>query len=201
MIDLSHASENTAEAVLDVSVAPVAFTHSSTYDDNLLSCPQAKLQLFRSHYCPSPRNVSDSCLDKLKKNNGIIMISFVPALTHAEPANADISHVVNHIEYVAQKVGYDHIGIGTDFDGMEKSVSGLEDVSKFPDLLASMLSRGICRENIEKVIGLNIIRVLKDVERLSNEELEDLPALEDTIQQLWNDDIRAYVRQVYPDAV
>ena len=128
------------------------------------------------------------------------MISFVPALTHPEPVEADISYVVKHVEYVAQKVGYDHIGIGTDFDGMEKSVGGLEDISKFPDLVTLMLSRGISRANVEKIIGLNIIRVLKDVERVSKEEHEDLPVMEDKIKQLWSDGIRSYVRQVYPDA-
>jgi membrane dipeptidase len=157
------------------------------------------LQLPRSRLCQSPRNVSDACLDKLKQNKGIIMISFIPALTQAEASRADINHVVDHIEYVARRIGFDHIGIGTDFDGMERSVGGLEDVSKFPDLVALMLSRGINRGDVEKVIGHNVIRVLRDVERVAEERDAKLPVLEDKVEQLWDDNIRAYVRRVYPD--
>lgn len=128
------------------------------------------------------------------------MVSFIPALTHHDPAKAEIAHVVDHIEYVGQKIGYDYIGIGTDFDGMAKSVHGLDDVSKFPNLVASMLSRGISRADIEKVIGLNIVRVLKDVEVVSMEKSKGLPVLEDNVKQLWNEDIRSYIRRVYPAA-
>ncbi|KAF4636600.1 hypothetical protein G7Y89_g1494 [Cudoniella acicularis] len=189
-IDLSHTSAQTAEQVLDLSSAPVAFTHSST-----------------DAACPNPRNVTDVCLDKLQKNNGIIMISFIPGLTHSKPEEASIQHVVDHILYVASRIGFDHIGIGTDFDGMEKGVQGLEDVSKFPDLVALLLEKGVEKDNVQKIVGLNVIRVLKDVENFALQERnknvagesEALPLLEDDIKQLWNDGIRSYVRQVYPD--
>lgn len=126
------------------------------------------------------------------------MISFTPALTDSSVPNANMNHVVDHIEYAANRIGYDHVGIGTDFDGMEKSVQGLEDVSKFPDLVELMLTRGISRANVEKVIGLNIIRVLKEVETVAGMR-KQLPSVEDRVKQLWSDEIRGYVRQVYPD--
>jgi membrane dipeptidase len=84
-----------------------------------------------------------------------LLISFVPAMTHIDPSEATIEHVVDHIEYAASLVSYNNVGIGTDFDGMEKSVVGLEDVTRFLDLVRLMLKRGISRENIERVIGLN----------------------------------------------
>jgi membrane dipeptidase len=154
----------------------------------------------RRSLCESTRNVSDTCLEKLKTNKGIIMISLIPALTHQDPAKAEIAHVVDHIEYVGQKIGYDHVGIGTDFDGMATSVNDLEDVSKFPNLVAAMVSRGISRTDVEKVIGLNIIRVLNAVETVSMEKSKSLPVMEDSVKQLWSNDIRSYVRQLYPEA-
>ncbi|KAF2201390.1 hypothetical protein GQ43DRAFT_415931 [Delitschia confertaspora ATCC 74209] len=181
LIDLSHSSDTTADDVFETSIAPVAFTHSSTY-----------------HLCPCPRNVTDNTLEKLKLNRGIIMISFVPAMTDCNASRASIAHVVDHIEYVAARIGYDHIGIGTDYDGMEKSVNGLEHVGRYPDLVARMLERGITRGNIEKIIGLNVIRVMGEVETVAETQRATAPVLEDSVKQLWNDDIRAYVRKVYP---
>jgi membrane dipeptidase len=128
------------------------------------------------------------------------MISLIPALTHQDPAKAEIGHVVDHIEYVGQKIGYDHVGIGTDFDGMATSVNDLEDVSKFPNLVAAMVSRGISRTDVEKVIGLNVIRVLKAVETVSTEKWKSLPVMEDSVKQLWSNEVRSYVRQLYPKA-
>ncbi|KAI9877145.1 MAG: hypothetical protein M1830_004695 [Pleopsidium flavum] len=183
MIDLSHVSEATMLGALETSLAPVIFTHSS-------ACGLVE----------SPRNTSDLCLQKLKANNGVIMISFIPALTHSDTTTADLTHVVDHILYVAEKIGFDHIGIGSDFDGMVKAVSGLEDVSKYPDLVATMLCKGIQKCDVKKVIGLNTIRVLKEVEEAGHRHTKDLPVLEDEVKQLWDENMRAFVRSKYPAA-
>jgi membrane dipeptidase len=129
------------------------------------------------------------------------MISFVPLFTRQDAATGTLDDVIDHIEYAAAKVGFDYVGIGTDFDGMEKAVAGLEDVSKFPSLVSGMLKRGIARVNIEKVLGLNIIRVLAEVEKVAIKMRNEgqIPVLEDTVKQLWSNEIRAYVRSVYPD--
>ena len=127
------------------------------------------------------------------------MITFIPALTKTDHTTASVADVVEHIKYVAERIGYDHIGVGTDFDGMERSVSGLEDASHFPRLLAAMLANEIPRADVEKVIGLNLIRVLRSVEKVAEETFDTAPVLEDKVKQLWNEDIRSYVRQVYPN--
>ena len=135
----------------------------------------------------------------LKVNGGIIMIAFAPAMTHIDPSIASVEHVVDHIMYVGSRIGYQHIGIGTDFDGMEKSVQGLEDVSKYPALVEALLNRGVSRNDIEDIIGLNIIRVLEEVERAAKGLSASAVPLEDEVKQLWNDNIRNYVRSVYPN--
>lgn len=169
-------------STLENSVAPVVFTHSSCHA-----------------LVENPRNVSDVILDKLKENNGIIMISLIPPFTCSDPTVADVDNVVDHILHAAKKIGFNHIGLGSDYDGMLKAVNGVEDVSQWPNLVATMLSRGIKRKDVEKVIGLNIIRVLKDVEEVAK-KARVWPVLEDEVKQLWNENFRAFVRNEYPDA-
>jgi membrane dipeptidase len=161
------------------------------------------LTVFRFAICPHTRNVTDSTLKRLRNNGGLLMISFVPAFTHTDATKASVEHVVDHIQHVGLQIGYDHVGIGTDYDGMEKPVIGLEDVSKFPDLVFAMLRRGITRTQIEQIIGLNIIRVLSAVETAAKSirTSGQCPALVEEVKQLWNDDIRAYVRRIYPNTV
>ncbi|KAK4153864.1 renal dipeptidase family [Chaetomidium leptoderma] len=183
IVDLSHTSEAVMLQVLEMSLAPVIFSHSSAYG-----------------VVPHPRNVPDGVLDKLKEKGGVIMISFIPWITHADGDKATINHVVDHILYVARRIGFDHLGLGSDFDGMPKSVAGLEDVSKYPALVAKMLARGVAPDDAKKVMGLNVIRVMKQVEEVARENSAKLPVLEDPVKQLWNDDIRAYVRREYPHA-
>jgi membrane dipeptidase len=149
---------------------------------------------------PTDRNVSDEALDKLKLNRGIIMIAFIPTLNHSDSSIANIGHVIDHILYVAERIGFDHIGLGSDYNGMMKAVNGLEDVSRYADLVEAMLSRGISRENVEKIIGRNVIRVMREVEECSRRYDRELSILEDTVKPLWDDDLCAVVKSVYPEA-
>ena len=76
------------------------------------------------------------------------------------PANATLGRVVDHIQHIAAVTGsYDHVGLGSDFDGIMSTPKGLEDVSKFPDLVAELLSRKISEADVKKIIGLNLLRV------------------------------------------
>src|SRR2546426_4860856 len=87
----------------------------------------------------------------------------------ARAPRATLSQVADHIAHVRDVAGVDHVGVGSDFDGITTVPAGLEDVSKFPDLLAELLRRGWSEQDVRKVAGLNVLRVLRDAERVSRE--------------------------------
>ncbi|KAF3388876.1 putative dipeptidase [Penicillium rolfsii] len=183
VIDLSHTSEAVMRQVLDLSEAPVIFSHSAV-----------------ASIVPHVRNVSDEILLKLKTNNGVIMITFMPSLIHVQPSEASIDHIIDHVLHVGRLIGYEHIGFGSDYDGMFSAVKGVDDVAQYPVLISRMLERGIARSDVEKIIGYNVIRVLKEVEIRAVACKSRYPVLEEGVKQLWNDDFRAQVEQIYPSA-
>lgn len=128
------------------------------------------------------------------------MITFIPSLIHAEASEANIDHIVDNIIYAGDLIGYNHVGLGSDYDGMFSAVKGVDDVSFYPDLVAKMLERDIPRSDVEKVIGLNIIRVLGEVEAQAAKMKSQSAVMEDGVKQLWNNNFRATVESVYPDA-
>ncbi len=71
------------------------------------------------------------------------------------PANSTLSHVADHVTYIGDLIGYDHVGLGSDFDGISSTPRGLEDVSKFPDLIAELLERGVSDADAAKIVGAN----------------------------------------------
>ncbi|PGH27142.1 hypothetical protein AJ80_01098 [Polytolypa hystricis UAMH7299] len=168
IVDLSHTSSETMMDTLRISSAPVIFSHSSVYA-----------------LCPHSRNVPDDVLIQLKKNRGVIMIAFFPGYTRCDDASkASLSDVADHIQHAGELIGYEHVGFGSDFDGMEEAVKGLEDVSKYPDLVKELVRRGVSPKDIEGVIGANVLRVLKDVEQEA-ERLRDVHPLQDEVQGLF----------------
>jgi membrane dipeptidase len=116
---------------------------------------------------PYPRNVPDDILEALKFNNGVIMICFLPTLSgvlkdgHKTPAS--VKTVAAHVMYVGEKIGYEHVGIGSDFDGMLEGPEGLDDVSTYPRLVAELLAKGVSEEDVKRILGINILRVLDAV--------------------------------------
>ncbi|ORY13903.1 membrane dipeptidase GliJ [Clohesyomyces aquaticus] len=182
MIDLSHVSHSVMRDVLTLSQAPVIFTHSSCHA-----------------LVPVSRNVPDDVIDQLGRNKGVLMVSLIPALTHKNEHEASVDHVVDHVLYVAQKIGFEHIGLGSDFDGMEKGVTGLEDVAQFPNVVECMMSRGIATDDIESVMGRNLIRVMREVENTAK-QLNSSLVLEDEVKQLWDNDFRSWAKSRYPHA-
>ncbi|PVH84225.1 hypothetical protein DL98DRAFT_584796 [Cadophora sp. DSE1049] len=96
-------------------------------------------------------------------------------------ANLTISQVAKHIRYIGDLIGYEHVGIGSDFDGMPATPRGLEDVSKYPDLVDEMLKQGITDENAPLIVEENLLRVWSDVDRVAKKLQEDgeLPAEDD----------------------
>ncbi|KAJ3051594.1 dipeptidase 1 (renal) [Rhizophlyctis rosea] len=162
MVDISHVSHDTMRHVLRVSKAPVIFSHSSAYT-----------------VCPQPRNVPDDVLKTLSEKDGIVMVNFWPFIT-ACAENATISQVADHIEHIAKVAGPKHVGFGSDFDGITSTPEGLEDVSKYPDLVAELLRRGFSDKDVEGVVGRNLLRVFGKVEEVK-QQLRYLPPAEDKL--------------------
>ena len=91
-----------------------------------------------------------------------------PSWRKANPGpKATLSMVADHIDHIRKVAGIDHIGVGGDFDGIDTVVEGLEDVSKYPALTAELLRRGYSDEDVKKILGLNILRVMRKAETVA----------------------------------
>src|SRR5437764_1950367 len=93
----------------------------------------------------------------------------------ARAPKATLQQVADHIDYLRRMVGVDHVGLGSDFDGITEVPVGLEDVSKFPDLIAELLRRGWTEQEVQKVAGLNALSVLRAAERVAGQMRANTP--------------------------
>ena len=84
-----------------------------------------------------------------------------------QPAAATLNDVADHIDHIRKVAGIDHIGLGSDFDGFHGAIAGLEDVSKYPALLAELLRRGYSKEEVKKIAGLNLLRAMREAEKVA----------------------------------
>ncbi|XP_047002669.1 dipeptidase 1-like [Schistocerca americana] len=152
VVDLSHAAPATVQAVLNVSRSPVIFSHSAA-----------------AALCDNPRNVPDSVLTQLAQNGGVVMLSFYNDFLTCSPA-ARMEDVMRHLTHIRDVAGDDHVGLGAGYDGINRTPLGLEDVSRYPFLLAELhRSRGWTMEQLQKLAGRNILRVLRGVEKVKEE--------------------------------
>jgi membrane dipeptidase len=144
LIDLAHVSHQVMHNVLDVSKSPVIWSHSSAFA-----------------LCSSPRNVPDDVLVRLRETDGVVMVNFASFFIACdnEDKRGTLSNVADHIEHIAEVAGYEHVGIGADYDGVPQLPVGLEDVSKYPDLIEELKRRGWNRTQVHGVLGSNLLRV------------------------------------------
>jgi membrane dipeptidase len=185
LVDISHISAEAMRDVLRVSQSPIIASHSSAFalaastrnvpDDILQSISknggivmvnffpgfltQEGAEIFNHfweylHYLQSDRSLSDNEINKLEDK-------WVEE--HPIPKCA-IGDVVNHIEHIVKVAGIDHVGLGSDFDGIPSGPDHLEDVSCFPNITQVLLNRGYKEENINKILGGNFMRVFQSVE-------------------------------------
>nr|XP_036216522.1 uncharacterized protein LOC118680545 isoform X2 [Bactrocera oleae] len=167
MVDLSYSSTATARDVLQVTRAPVIFSHSAA-----------------RQICNSTHNVPDDILRLVADNGGLIMVSFDPEdVTCGQPAY--LADVVKHIKHIRAIAGVQHIGLGAGYDGIEEPPIGLEDVSKYPDLLATLLQdHNWSEQDIAMLAGKNFLRILETVENVRDYwKRADIQPLEQTEPQ------------------
>lgn len=188
MVDISHVSAKTMHAAMDISKAPIIFSHSSA-----------------RAIAGSPRNVPDDVLKRVHDSEGIVMVNFYSAFVVDKSAKryskrfamkqklieevgqveADvriskwdrenpmdlgtINDVLDHIDHLARVAGWEHVGLGADYDGVDALPTGLEDVSRYPYITQGLLDRGYTEEQIRGILGQNLIRVMRKVEEVAAE--------------------------------
>jgi membrane dipeptidase len=187
IVDISHVSDKTFYDVLEVSTKPVIASHSSCFvysdvprnmkDDMFRALAknggvvgvnfgssflnQKDADMLKKHIAEQndiPRNLTGPDLDafaaKEHASNGEIQAAI---------GNATVDDAANCIDHIVKVAGIDHVGIGSDFDGVPSVPSGLEDVSKMPNLTAALLKRGYSEQDIRKIMGDNFLRVIREV--------------------------------------
>ena len=198
LVDLSHVTGDVMRDALEVSRAPVIFSHSSA-------------RALADH----PRNVPDDVLRRVDENGGLVMITFVShyltpeavqidlrgdslvaalrdegvgqdsirarmrAFREAHPIPpGDVGTVADHVDHVVEVAGVDHVGVGSDWDGTSILPGGLEDVAGLPNLTEELLRRGYTETEVKKILGGNMLRVMREAEETAARLAGETPRVE-----------------------
>jgi membrane dipeptidase len=189
LVDLSHVSDETMRDAIEASAAPVIFSHSSarTLTDVERNVPDDVLELvartggvvmatFVPFFVTARRRVpgEESFFDVFRRiraeypHDREARHAASREWVKAHPAPpATLANVADHIDHIRDVAGIDHVGIGSDFDGVDKMPEGLEDVSRYPALFAELAHRGYSDDDLRKIAGRNVLRVMREAERVA----------------------------------
>ncbi|XP_007670815.2 dipeptidase 1 [Ornithorhynchus anatinus] len=151
IIDLAHVSLKTMQDVLNISQAPVIFSHSSAFS-----------------ICPHRRNVPDDILKLVNKTQSLVMVNFYNDYVSCG-TQANLTQVADHLDHIKRIAGSGAVGFGGDYDGVTRLPEGLEDVSKYPNLIAELLRRNWTEEEVKQALAKNLLRVFEKVEEVSGQ--------------------------------
>jgi membrane dipeptidase len=188
LVDLSHVSPETMEDAVRVSQAPIIFSHSvaralndhpRNVPDNILKMLPKNGGVIMVTFVPGFVSAKVNAWNKLHTAEQDRLKGSFPAESPAlktaldrwiaaNPApSATIADVADHVDHIRKTAGIDHIGIGSDFDGISQTVKDLDNVSTYPRLTAELLKRGYSDADVKKILGGNILRVMRDAEKVS----------------------------------
>lgn len=188
LVDLSHVSEAAMDDALDASRAPVIFSHSSAraLNSHPRNVPDRILERMRDNGGIVMVNFGAFFLDEkvleryadyqaekarleaLHPGDPALVASRLEAWSDAHPAPVvPLGVVADHIDHIRRVAGIDHVGLGSDFDGIGSVPEGLDDVSRYPALLEELVRRGYTRDEVAKVAGLNLLRVMDEAEAVA----------------------------------